>query len=275
MRDLPEMISSAGNPAVKRLRSLDRKKGRREHGVFLAEGARLISEGLDNGWEIDTVVFGAEALEAEHTHALIERAIAAGARPAFLNARLLGQVAKKENPQTVLGAFRPLDQSDRQSKLTNDNPGTWLALYRVRDPGNLGTIIRTADFAGVNGVVLLGDCCDPYSIESVRASMGSLFSVPFWSIEEPQAEDWLKSLSVPIIAASMNGTVPHHKAGYEESCLILMGNEQSGLPEQIERACTTLARIPMREGADSLNLANATALMVYAAWEQRGYPNAV
>ncbi|MAP94120.1 MAG: RNA methyltransferase [Ponticaulis sp.] len=253
------------------LKSLERKKGRRENNMFLAEGARLIEEALNFGWEPAILVCAPDALNRPYTADLIARAETAGAKLLMVHERLLGQIARKDNPQTLLAGFRPRSRHLSDIPKADTQKGTLLALYQVRDPGNLGTILRTSDFAGVNGVIMIGDCCDPYSFEAVRASMGSLFAMPFYAAMEDDFLSWKTETGLPMIAASMNGTCPHHEADYGEASLIIMGNEQSGLPDHFENACDVLSRIPMREGADSLNLATATALMIYAAWGSRGY----
>lgn len=265
------VITSASNPQVKALKNLERKKGRREQNAFLAEGARLIGEGLTHGWEPVTLVCGPEGETREANKMLIDEAMKRGAQLLQVNNRLLGSIARKENPQTVLASFRPkyLTLEDLDAKGLED--GSYVALYQVRDPGNLGTILRTADFAGVKGVILIGDCCDLYSIEAVRASMGSLFAMPVYFAEEKDFLVWKKKTGLNMIAASMNGDTAHHAANYGARSIILMGNEQSGLPPLMEAACDTLSRIPMRDGADSLNLGIATALMIYAALGSRGY----
>ena len=266
-----ELITSSTNPQIKALKTLERKKGRREQNAFLAEGARLIEEGLSHGWKPQTVICSPDGLERSFVADLISRAEDQGARRLLVHERLLSQIARKDNPQPLLATFEPRQLSLKDIPPQHSKKGTLLALYQVRDPGNLGTILRTSDFAGVNGVILIGDCCDPYSFEGVRASMGSLFAMPFYSASETEFLEWKAHQASPMIAASMNGTTPHHEASYGEANLIIMGNEQSGLPANVEQACDVLARIPMREGADSLNLATATALMIYAAWGSRGY----
>jgi len=152
--------------------------------------------------------------------------------------------------------------------------GVWISLYEVRDPGNLGTILRTADCAGMAGIVLTETCCDPYSIEAVRASMGSVFDIKFASASFETFNAWRQQQALTMVAASVNGTTRHDKAAYGERAVLLMGNEQAGLPAPVEAACDHLCLIPMRGGADSLNLAQATAIMSYEAWRQQGYAGA-
>ena len=265
------VITSAGNPLVKALKSLERKKGRREENAFLAEGARLLGEALAYDWEPVHLIASPDAIERPINAELMSDMIDKGARLTLVNNRLLGSIARKDNPQTILATFRPKYRQLTELDPTSISPGTYVALYQVRDPGNLGTILRTADFAGVKGVILIGDCCDLYSLEAVRASMGSLFAMPVYFATEEEFLVWKQGAKAPMIAASMNGNTPHSEAGYGETCIILMGNEQSGLPEHVEAACDTLSRIPMRDGADSLNLGVSTALMIYAAAGARGY----
>ena len=153
-------------------------------------------------------------------------------------------------------------------------PRRFVALYEVRDPGNLGTVIRTADAAGCDGVILIGTTCDPFSIETVRATMGSLFAMRIAATNFEDFNAWRATADARMIAASMRGDHAHDKATYGERSIILMGNEQSGLPPDVEAACDELVRIPMMGKADSLNLASAASVMIYEAWRNSGYKGA-
>lgn len=265
----PDQISSASNPLIKMLRALDRKKTRAETGLFLAEGARLIDQALAQGWQVDTLVISTSSLERDYVQALSARAAATGARIVHVPDRLAGQIARKDNPQSLIAAIRQkplgLDQLDPAQ------PGLWIGLYQVRDPGNLGTILRTADCADVAGVIMIDQCCDPFSVEAVRASMGSLFDVRLARAGFDEFNTWRKQVGLSMVAASVNGDTPHTGVDFKRPSLILMGNEQSGLPVPIEAQCDTLCLIPMRGGADSLNLAQATAIMLYEGWRQRDF----
>jgi TrmH family RNA methyltransferase len=120
-------------------------------------------------------------------------------------------------------------------------------------------------------VILIETCCDPYSFEAVRASMGSIFDMPFAAASFDQFNAWRKGLGLTMSAASVNGTARHDRTDFTSGAVIIMGNEQSGLPPEAEAACDQLCLIPMRGGADSLNLAQATAIMTYEAWRQRDF----
>lgn len=267
-----EQITSTANAVAKLLRSLDRKKARVESGLFLAEGARLVAEGVAHGWEPAFALAGPQAMERERTLALLENVAAAGGRVLAVTEKVLASVAQKDNPQTIVAAFR--QRLTELHELPTDGPRRWLALYEVRDPGNLGTIVRTADAAGVDAVLLVGSCCDPFSVEAVRATMGSLFAMRLVETSFDQLDIWRKRAGARMIAASMHGQTRPDQIVYGERSVVLMGNEQAGLPADVERACDQLAHIPMRGAADSLNLASASSLMIYEVWRSQGYPGA-
>ncbi|MFN4226117.1 MAG: TrmH family RNA methyltransferase [Hyphomonas sp.] len=267
----PELLTSPSNPLIKALKGLERKKERAETGLFLAEGARIVGEGLARGWQAETVVIAADMAGRLQIAELARQASKAGARVVHASERLMSKITQKDNAQSVVAAFRQRHLPLTELALPKDRAALYIALYEVRDPGNLGTILRTADCAGASGVILLGTCCDPYSFEAVRASMGSIFDVPFSAADFSSFNAWRNSKGLSLIAASVNGTARHDTAAFQRPSVILMGNEQAGLPAEVEAACDQLTLIPMRGGADSLNLAQAAAIMTYEAWRQRGY----
>jgi RNA methyltransferase, TrmH family len=267
-----EHVSSFSNETVKLLRSLERKKARSETGLFLAEGARLAEEGLRQGWRPVVVLSSPAALERPNTVALLHRLQAAGARVLTVSEKVLSAVSQKDNPQAVVSAFQ--QRTRRLEDLPTQGARRWVALYEVRDPGNLGTIIRTSDACGVDGVILVGTCCDLFSGETVRATMGSLFATPVAHAGFDEFNAWRRSCSASLIAASMHGRARPDAIAYGERTIVLMGNEQSGLPPEVEAACDALVRIPMMGAADSLNLASAASIMIYEAWRGRGFEGA-
>jgi TrmH family RNA methyltransferase len=267
----PETLTSPSNPLIKSLKSLERKKERAETGLFLAEGARIVGEGLARGWQAETVVIAADMAERPQIAALAREAEKAGARVVLAPERLMSKITQKDNAQSVVAAFRQRHLTPDALPAPKADAPLYVALYEVRDPGNLGTILRTADCAGASGVILIGTCCDPYSFEAVRASMGSLFDMPFAHASFAVFDTWRQKQGLALTAASVNATMRHDAAPFAAPSVILMGNEQAGLPADVEAACDNLSLIPMRGGADSLNLAQATAIMIYEAWRQRGY----
>jgi TrmH family RNA methyltransferase len=169
------VITSLTNDTVKGVRALHMRKERDLTGTFLAEGLKFIGEALDQGRAPRMLLVGEDA----RPHPLLDRAKAAtlkaGGAIIVVTHAILEKISRRDNPQTVLGVFE-----QAYAPLDSLNPASapcWVALEQVRDPGNLGTIIRTADAAGCGGVILIGDCVDPYSVEAVRATMGSVFAV--------------------------------------------------------------------------------------------------
>ena len=255
-------ISSLANPTVKAVRALHLRKAREESGLFLAEGLKIVTEAVDLGHAPRILLHGPEAAE----HPLLVRAAqaarAAGGEVIEVTRDILEKVSRRENPQTVVGvfvqAFTSLQDLDPQSA------SCWVALQQVRDPGNLGTIVRTADAAGCGGVILVGDCCDPYSVEAVRATMGSIFAVKIAAASNEGFLAWRAGWPGSVAGTLLTATTDYRQADYRRPTLILMGSEQAGLPPALAAACDVTVKIPMRGRADSLNLSVATGIMIYA-----------
>ncbi|MFI4934614.1 MAG: TrmH family RNA methyltransferase [Caulobacterales bacterium] len=256
-------ISSLTNPTVKAVRALHMRKAREESGQFLAEGLKIVTEAVEQGHAPRILLYAAEAA----AHSLLRQAVAAagaaGGEAVEVSREILAKISRRENPQTVLAvfdqAFTPLDQLDPSAARC------WIALQAVRDPGNLGTIVRTADAAGCGGVILVGDCCDPYSVEAVRATMGSIFAVKIAKAQIGAFLAWRRAWPGSVVGTLLTATTDFRAAVYAAPTLILMGNEQAGLTPELAAACDVTVKIPMRGRADSLNLAVATGVMVYAA----------
>jgi TrmH family RNA methyltransferase len=266
---MAHQITSASNPLIKTLKSLHQKKGRAETGWFLAEGARLAREAADLGVWPEVLVFSRAALEREQVRALLEEADRGAVRTVETTEAVLAQISKRDNPQTVIGAYRQM-----LARLDDIDGATVVALEGVRDPGNLGTILRTADATGAGGVVLLGDSCDPFSVEAVRASMGSIFAVKLARASFEEFMRYKKARGAEMFGLSLKGGPLDPGTPAPAKAIVLMGNEQSGLPNHMEAECDHLVKLPMRGRADSLNLAIATGVMLYDLWRRRGYDGA-
>ena len=256
------LITSLTNDTVKAVRALHMRKEREATGEFLAEGLKFIGEALDQGRAPKILLVGMEA----RPHPLLDRARAetlkAGGEIVVVTHPILEKISRRENPQTVLGVF---DQAYTPlTALKPESAPCWVALEQVRDPGNLGTIIRTADSAGCGGVILIGDCVDPFSVEAVRATMGSVFAVAISRCTPEAFLAWRESWPGSVVGTRLDASVGYRDAAYAAPSLILMGNEQAGLTDALAAACDVNVKIPMRGRADSLNLAVATGVMVYA-----------
>ncbi|MFN5552100.1 MAG: TrmH family RNA methyltransferase [Hyphomonadaceae bacterium] len=263
-------VTSPQNNLVKLAKSLDRKKARTESGLFLAEGARHVGEGLELGWELEALLFSAAAETRPAVQSLAQQALKIGVRVARVSDRVLEAVAKRDNAQSVLGLFR---QRYTPLEALAEAPFI-IALERIRDPGNLGTILRTLDSVGGGGVVLLEESCDPFSMEAVRASMGSIFSSPVTKSDFAGFETWRRAQGFKMAGTSLKGSTRHTDTDFGSKTVLLMGNEQSGIPDSWAEACDVLVRLPMAGRADSLNLAIATAVTTYEIWRQKGFKGA-
>ena len=257
------LITSLSNPLVKAARGLHLRKEREESGLFLAEGLKIAAEATELGRAPKILMYGPDACDHPVLRTIVRATLAAGGDVVEVHRDILEKVSRRENPQTVVAvfeqAFAPLSSVDPRAA------PCWVALQAVRDPGNLGTIIRTADAAGCGGVILVGDCCDPYSVEGVRATMGSIFAVPIYKASVETFLAWRKGWPGSVVGTLLTATVDYRHADYQKPTLILMGNEQQGLPPDIAAACDVNVKIPMRGRADSLNLSVATGIMIYAA----------
>jgi TrmH family RNA methyltransferase len=256
-------VTSLTNPTVKAVRGLHLRKERDETGLFVAEGLKAVIEGIETGHTPRILMHGDEAAG----HPLLKRAVAAtlaaNGEVIEVTEGILAKVSRRDNPQAVVGVFEQVFLA--LSAIEPQAARCWVALHRVRDPGNLGTIVRTADAAGCGGVILVGECCDPYSVEAVRATMGSIFAVPLIKASEPEFAAWRNGWPGSVVGTLLSAQVDHRQADYARPTLILMGNEQQGLPPDMAALCDVNVKIPMRGRADSLNLSVATGIMIYAA----------
>ena len=255
-------ISAVSNPIIKSIRALSLKKNRDAEGVFLAEGMKLILDAHENGWKIDTLIYAKQMASNTHLSEIAAKARVRGTNILEVSEKVLSTITRRDNPQMVLGVMQQVWQKSPTSDLKESS--VWIALDRVRDPGNLGTIIRTADAAGAEGVILIGETTDPYSMESVRASMGSIFNVPVVKMSVDKFFAWRPHWPGMVVGTHLAGATDYRKIDYTKGpVLLLMGNEQQGLPPELAETCDHLALIPMAGKADSLNLAVATGVMLF------------
>jgi TrmH family RNA methyltransferase len=255
-------VTSLANPLVKDIKALALKKFRDQQNAFLAEGLKLVIDALDLGWSIRTLIFAKAGRGNAAVEKVAARTVAAGGLVLEVSEKVLAAITRRDNPQMVVGVF-----TQRSVPLKDVRPKgeeVWIALDRVRDPGNLGTVIRTADAVGAKGVILVGETTDPFSIETVRATMGSIFAVPVSKVSTEAFLAWRRGFSGLVVGTHLKGAVDYRTVDYAgKPVLLLMGNEQQGLPETLAESCDRLVRIPQAGRADSLNLAVATGVMLF------------
>jgi len=260
-------IVSPANAVFKSLKSLADKKARRETGLFLAEGLRVATEALQHGQVPRYLIFAADAEAHPLTQALI--AATEGARGMAIRSTrdLLHRLTGKDNPQAVAAAYAIPDTS--LARLDRGAADLWVVAENLKDPGNLGTMLRTCDATGAGGLILLDQSCDPFSLEAVRASMGALFTRAVAQASGEEFFGWLRAGPGSLVGAALTGaTIDYRAHRFAAPTFLFMGNEQSGLPPAYAAACDALVKLPMKGSADSLNVAVATAVLLYAALGQ-------
>ncbi len=258
-----EHITSAKNPMIRELKSLSTRKGREATGRFLVEGEVMLREALQCGLRIHEVL--AEDGRAD----LAEAFAAAGARAFTVPRSLLESVCETRTPQGVCASFdvpAPQPLSDASARI--------VALDGVQDPGNVGTIWRTADAAGFLGILFGGGCADPLSPKVQRAAMGSGFRVPFVLAEDlPAALLDLKARGWMVLASDLHGGDFYARPNPGERFVLVIGNEARGISDATREAASALVKLPMRGGAESLNAAVAAGIMMYELIREQGVGN--
>ncbi len=264
---MAELISSAANPLVKRIRALAERKGRRREGAFFVEGLQPVWQAVEAGAVIETFVVAPELLVSERAQRLIAAQEAGGARVARVTRAIFAALSEREGP-TGLGAIVRAHTA-RLDDLVVRHDAPIVALHGIGNPGNLGTIIRTADAAGAGGVVLLGETTDPFAPAAVKASMGALFAVPIAHVADPdEFFAWARAQGVAIVTTSARAAAVHWEARYPRPLALLLGSEGEGLPADLLARGDLQVRIPMDGTARSLNLAVAAGVLLYEVRRQ-------
>jgi TrmH family RNA methyltransferase len=262
---MPREITAFSNPLVKDVRALREKKGRRAQGMFMAEGLRILTEARETG-RLPAILFYAAGTRHPLLDALVTAVEAAHGDVIETSADILHKLSGKDNPQTVIGVYRAFDTA--LARIERSSAPLWIVAQALRDPGNLGTILRTGDAVGAGGLILVDDCVDPFSVEAVRASMGALFTQRIAASHWAGFVRWLRAGDGQLIGTSLKASQDYQQPRYGTPSFLLVGNEAQGLPEEYEAECDVLVKIPMLGKADSLNAAVATAVMAYEVINQ-------
>jgi TrmH family RNA methyltransferase len=241
-----EHITSLKNPKVAAWKALKDRKGRRESGCFLVEGRKMVEEALASAFDVETV--------------LVQEGVSFPdglTMPVYeLPAHVLAAVCDTKTPQGIAAVVRMKEQSALGKHI--------VVLDGVQDPGNVGTIIRTADAAGLNGVLLSNQCADVFSPKVLRATMGSIFRMNLRTTDDLPGElTKLREKGYSILSSQLDGTPFYERQDVAERFALIIGNEGNGVSEQVQQTATHRVRLPMRGGAESLNAAIAAAIMMY------------
>lgn len=256
------MITSLSNPLVKRIKQLRQKKHRQAEGVFFAEGLRVVLTALEQNAPVETLLYAPELLKSSAALQVVEAQEQRGKTVVPVAAAVFRALSERDNP-TGLGAIIQT-HSTSLDQLPITPHSIFVLVDRISDPGNLGTILRTLDAAGANGLILTGESTDPYHPTALKASMGTLFTLPL--VQLPTIQPiwaWAETHGITTIATSAKATQVYWDAPYPFPALLLMGNEQEGLDKAVLDAAALRVTIPMHGTASSLNLGVATGLLLY------------
>jgi TrmH family RNA methyltransferase len=260
-------ISSKSNERVKAIRALRQRKEREERGRVFVEGIRIVGEAADLGAEIETVVVAPDLLHSEFALDLVSRLRAGGVAVLEVTEEVFRSISAKEGPQGLGAVIRK-----RVLRLPEIKAGKglgWVALEAVADPGNLGTILRTADAVGASGVILVGSSTDPYDPEAVRASMGAVFALPVAVATLGELAAWKREQGCFLVGTSDAADADYRDIAYPRPLILFMGSERHGLSDEAVALTDMMVKIPMVGRSDSLNLAVATGVMLYEIFNQR------
>ena len=264
------MLTSRNNPTIKAIRALRQRREREATGLFFVEGIRIVAEALKMGAPVETLVVAPELLTNPYGQTLVEEQRELGTPIVEISGEAFASLSSKDGPQGLAAVGR-----QRWHTLADLDPAAglgWVALSAVSDPGNLGTILRTGDAVGGAGVILLGDCTDPYDPATARASMGALFTQALVKANWAEFAAWHATGGWHLVGAADSAATHYRRLRYPAPLILLMGSEREGLDAEQQALCETLVSLPMRGAADSLNLAVAAGVLLYEVLDQRSQP---
>jgi len=257
------MITSSTNKLVKNIRKLQNKKYRDESELFFVEGQRHVIQGIQENSRIELIIICTALLKSDAANKILQTASDEGIKIIEVNEKVFRTMASKEGPQGIAAVFHQNWFSF--SEISN---GIWVGLDQVQDPGNLGSILRTLDAIGGKGILLIGNCTDPFHPTSVRASMGAIFTQKIIRTTQSGFIEWTAGGKFTIVGSSCGDGKDYQSLSYHDSTILLMGSEQKGLNEKLISVCDQLIHIPMNGKVDSLNLSNATSIILYEIYNQ-------
>lgn len=260
-------IESLSNPLIKRMRLLREKRHRKAEGLFLAEGLRIATEAREAGILPRWLFLGTDSAGHPLAQALIHAVLQQGGEVIDTTPAVLAKLSGKDNPQTIVGIYE--EPQFQLADIDRTTAPIWLVAERMRDPGNLGTMLRTGDAVGAGGLILLDESTDPYAVETVRASMGAIFTQRLVQTRWDDFLPWLRTGEGQLIATWLgDDTLDYQAVAYQSPSFILIGNESQGMPASYAAAADVRVKMPMMGKADSLNAAVAAAVMAYEILNQ-------
>jgi RNA methyltransferase, TrmH family len=269
---MTDVITSAANPLVKRVRLLADRRHRRRESAFVVQGIQPVWQAVEAGADLEVLIVAPDLLRHAGAAAMVAEREAAGVRVARFSAELFGRVADRDGPSGLAAVIRSAPSA--LADLRTDVGAVFAALHEVGNPGNLGTIIRTASAAGASGIILIGPSADPFDPAAVKASMGALFTMPVTTAASAaEFLDWAAERDLAVVAASGRASMSCWDADLRPPLALLLGSEGTGLPDDLLAAADLRVAIPMTGTAESLNLAVAAGILLYEVRRRTGLPD--
>lgn len=260
------MITSLANEQIKAIRKLRDRKFRDETGLFFIEGTRIVFEALDQNKEIQKIIYSQSLIRSDTANRLVVNAKNKGIEILEVSEEVFHSISHKEGAQGISAVMKQHWSDVR--KLSEYFSGLWIALNEIADPGNLGTIIRTADAVGAAGIILIGNCTDPYDPTALRANMGGLFSIDLVKMDLDSFVELVENNKIEVIGTSDSADQNYRSVKYPKDMVLLMGSERQGIDPTLVSICRSIVKIPMMGKCDSLNLAIATGIILYEIFNQ-------
>lgn len=260
------LIASLTNARVKQLRSLHRRQEREQTGLYFVEGIRIVAEAVQMGKSIMQLVYAPDLLKSAFAQEIVQQQQELGTPCLAVTPEVFKSLSVKEGPQGIGAVLR--QQWETLEQLKGDEQLCWVALDAAQDPGNIGTILRTSDAVGCAGLLLLGNCADPYDAGALRASMGAIFSQRLVKASFAEFAQWKREQHIFVVGTSGAAQHDYRAVTYTRPLILLMGSEREGLSHEQQAICDATVSIPMVGRSDSLNLAVATGVMLYEIFYQ-------
>jgi TrmH family RNA methyltransferase len=258
-------ITSRSNTTIKFIRELQTRKGRKDSGKFFIEGVRLVGEAISNKFPLDAVIFSQELMITDFAHEIVEQAEIDSIELIEVSAEVFTSFSLKDGPHGIAAIGSQHFDSLEGKNLT----GLWIALEEVQDPGNLGTIFRSLDGAGGNGIILIGNTVDPYHPTAVRSSMGAIFYLPIIPVPLDAFIQWKGKNTTQCFGTVCDAGTSYRDQIYPQDMVLIMGSEQKGMTNSLKAICDKLITIPMQGKIDSLNLSNAASIVLFEIYSRR------
>lgn len=261
-----KLISSTANEGVKAIRKLKDRKYRDATGTAYVEGIRQVVEALQQNVAIEKIIATDKFLASTSENEIGQLILNSSAPVMVVSNDVFRSFSLKEGPSGLAAVIKQkwLDVNN----LPHGISGVWVCLWEIADPGNLGTILRTMDGIGAQGLILAGNCTDPYDPTAIRASMGAVFNKKFVKSNLDDLVKIIRSQTISAYGTSDAAATYYREVEYPPDMLLIMGSERQGIPDQLSALCKSMVSLPMKGVCDSLNLAVATGVILYEILDQ-------